>query len=378
VDFAFSDDATALRDLAREILQKETPPELLRAVEASEDEWFARDVWRRLAEAQLLGAAVPEEHGGSGLGFVELCLLCQEVGRAVAPLPALATLVLGALPLARLGSEAQRARWLPGVAAGEVVLTAALVDPDAAEIDAPAATARRDGAGWVLEGRKQAVPFAAQAERVLVPAAADGGVGLFLVDRRQDGVTVAPRRISTGERLSALALRGVRVEEDARLGDPAGGAEALAWLRDAALVALSATQLGVCERALEITAGYVSQREQFGRPIGTFQAVQHRAADAAIDCMALRWTTWRAAWRVDAGLPASREAAVAKFWAADAGARIAASCQHLHGGMGADRDYPLHRYVLWSKALELALGAATPQLVRLGRDLARTGSPEAP
>jgi alkylation response protein AidB-like acyl-CoA dehydrogenase len=141
-------------------------------------------------------------------------------------------------------------------------------------------------------------------------------------------------------------------------------------------VGIAALQVGVSERALEITTGYVNEREQFGAPLGALPAVQHRCADAYIDLEAMRWVTWSAAWKLSEERPAGRDAQVAKFWAADAGSRIATATQHLHGGMGVDLDYPIHRYFLWTKALELALGSATHQLVDLGRDMARTGPQE--
>ncbi len=376
MDFSFGEEQIALRDLAREILEREMTPELLKEVEAGSD-GFHPGLWAKLASANLLSLAVPEEHGGMGYGMLELCTLLEEVGRCVAPVPALPALVLGGLPVARFGTPAQQERWLPALAAGEAILTAALLDPDAADVTAPAARARRDGDGWRLQGRKSLVPAAHLARRVLVPAAADAGVGLFLVDPSAEGVRVQKRRISTGEILCDLELNGARVGDDDLLGgDARGGEERLAWLFDCARVATAALQVGVSGRALDMTVAYVKQREQFGAPIGSFPPVQHRCADCYIDLEALRWTTWRAAWRLSADLPASREAAVAKFWAADAGARVATAAQHLHGGMGADRDYPLHRYFLWTVALELSLGGATPQLVRLGRDMARTGPQE--
>jgi alkylation response protein AidB-like acyl-CoA dehydrogenase len=174
-----------------------------------------------------------------------------------------------------------------------------------------------------------------------------------------------------------MRLAGARVAASELLGgDPRSGARMLRWLHDRATVAVCATQVGVCERAIEITAGYARERVQFGVPIGSFQAVQHRMADCLIDLESMRWTAWRAISRLARGLPAEREAAVAKFWAAEGGSRIASASQHLHGGMGVDLDYPIHRYFLWSKSLELELGAATAQLVRLGGDLARTGPRE--
>jgi alkylation response protein AidB-like acyl-CoA dehydrogenase len=168
----------------------------------------------------------------------------------------------------------------------------------------------------------------------------------------------------------------VRVADDARL--PADGVEVVRWLHARALTALAALHVGVCDRALAITAAYTRERIQFGVPIGIFQAVQHREADAFIDLEAMRWTTWRAVLRLAEELPAEREARVAKFWAADAGPRIANAALHLHGGTGSDVDYPIHRYFLWSKALELALGGASAQLAALGADIATRGLEVAP
>ena len=174
-----------------------------------------------------------------------------------------------------------------------------------------------------------------------------------------------------------LRLANVRVEADDLLGgDVKSGAAGITRAFDCALTALAAMQLGVSEKALDITVGYVSQREQFGAPTGTLPAVQHRSANMYIDLDAMRWTTWRAAWLLSDHQRASREAMVAKVWASEGGSRIAVGSQHLHGGAGVDRDYPLHRFFLWSKSLELTLGAALPQLARLGRDMARTGPQE--
>jgi alkylation response protein AidB-like acyl-CoA dehydrogenase len=369
MDFTFTEDQIAIRDLARGILEKEATQERVKQV-AREPEWCDARLWATLAEAGLLGLAIPPAHGGMGLGLLELCILLEEIGRVVAPLPAWPTLVLGALPIAALGTDAQRARWLPAVAGGETILTAALAEHDVP--DAPV-SARRDGASWVLDGRKRWVPAVGLAARILVAARREAGGALFLVDPKAGGVTLERRAASTGEPAFTIELAGVRVPaEDVLGGDADGAAAHAAWLADRALAAVCATQVGVSERALEITARYVRERVQFGVPIGSFQAVQHRLADAYIDLAAMRWVTWRAAWRLASDIPASRETAIAKFWAADGGARIANTAQHLHGGIGVDMDYPVHRYFLWTKALELRLGAATPQLVRLGSDLART------
>ena len=365
MDFALSPEQEALRDLARRILADHVTPERLALVEAEPDR-FDRAAWEALAGARLLGTSIPEEFGGSGLGVLELCLVLEEVGRAVAPVPAWPTLVLGALPLARFGTRAQRAALLPGVASGEVVLTAALVEPGTDDPLQPSATARRDGTRWRLDGTKTCVPAAHLAARILVPArAADGAPALFLLDPRGAGVTIERQTATNREPLGHLALAGADGEE------LPGGAAALAWLVERATVGLCAMQLGVTDRALRMTAEYAAGREQFGRPIASFQAVHQRAADAYIDAEAIRLTTWQAAWRLATDRPATSEVAIAKFWASEAAHRVVYAAQHLHGGIGVDVDYPLHRYYLWSKQIELTLGSGTRQLARLGADLAR-------
>jgi hypothetical protein len=376
MDFSFSEEQDAIRALAAEILGAEMTAERLKAAEREAD-WVDAALWKQLADANLLGVAVPEAYGGMGMGFLELCVLLEELGRAVAPGPWLATLVHGALPLAGFGSEEQRAAWLPRVASGAAKLAAALEDAGSAEGAPPATRARRVGASIVLDGAKRAVPGAGSADLLLVPASDERGTGIYLMDPKAAGVSLTACVTSAGEPLFDVALAGVRVAAEARLGGAeADGAAILRWLRPRALTAVAALQAGVSARALRITADYVKERVQFGVPIGSFQAVQHREADGFIDLEAMRWTLWQAAWRIAEGLPAEREAEVAKFWAAESGSRIANASLHLHGGLGSDVDYPIHRYFLWSKALELHGGGASATLARLGAELARTGPGE--
>jgi alkylation response protein AidB-like acyl-CoA dehydrogenase len=373
MDFRFGDEQTTIQELARGILEKEVSTDRLDAAEASPDRIDAR-LWTTLAEANLLGTAVPEVHGGMGLGVLELLSLCHEVGRAVAPVPVLPALVLGGLPLARFGTAAQQAAWLPLLASGVALLSAALDDAGSCVIEAPATTAARDGAGWRLDGVKRFVPLGPRAARVLVPAASDAQVGVFLVDPAAPGVRLTAARTSTHEPLFTLELDGAAVGAEDRLGgDTTDGSVPARFALECGLLGVCATQIGVSERALEITTKHLREREQFGAPIGAFPAVQQRIADAWIDLQAIRWITWRAAWRLAEGLPATREIAVAKFWAADGGARIADTVQHQHGGLGVDISYPIHRYFLWSRALALRFGGATPTLARLGRELATSG-----
>jgi alkylation response protein AidB-like acyl-CoA dehydrogenase len=374
MDLGFTSDQDALSDLTARILAAHATTERLKQVEADPDR-FDRALWVELARANLLGAGVAEEHGGIGGGLVEVCLLLEQAGAAVAPVPLWPTLVLGALPVARHGSGELRTSLLRGVTSGDLVLTAALAEPDADDPSRPETVATWEGDAWRLEGVKVAVPAAHLAERILVPARSNGGVGIFLLDPRS-GAVGRERQISTGgEILTTLTLDGAAVPEDEVLVEPGTDADAVARLYDEALIGLCALQVGMAERALRMTAAYLSEREQFGRPLATMQAVQQRAADAYIDVEAIRWTMWQAAWRLDEGLPASDEVAIAKFWAAEGGHRVLTAAQHLHGGIGVDLEYPLHRYTLGAKHVELTLGGASRQLARLGASMAAKGSP---
>ncbi len=371
MDFSFTEAQKAVADLSRKIFADRVTPKALAAVEAEPD-WFHRRLWADLAAAGLLGTAVPEGEGGSGHGLLELCALLVEAGAAVAPIPLWPTLALGALPVAALGTPEQRQRLLPGVAAGDVVLTAALAEEHATDPTRPETRARRVGARWLLSGVKTCVPAAHLAARVLTPARTeDGAVGVFLVDPTTAGASLERQIATTGEPQFRLTLAGASVGDDDVLVAPAPGSAALARIVDCAAVALCALELGVAERALRLTATYTSSRRQFDRPIATFQAVAQRAADAYVDVEAMRLTLWKAAFLLDSSLPAAEAVAVAKLWAAEGGHRVVYAAQHLHGGMGFDTDYPLHRHYLWSKQIELTLGSASVHLARLGAAIAQ-------
>lgn len=368
MDFDFTDEQETIAKLARDLFERRATPERLTELEAG-DVRHDDALWKELAAADLLGTALPESVGGNGGGFVELGVLLAEVGFSVAPVPAYATLVLGADPIARNGNQEQQQRFLPGVVAGTRILTAGLAEPGRSDPTDPATTARRDGPNWRLDGAKELVPAAQLSDTVLIPASIAGGtdsdVGLFLLAADATGVEVRPAATTDREPHADVFLDGATVSAADRIA----GTGLVESLQIRALVALCAIQLGVTERALRIAAEYTTGREQFGRPIGSFQAVQQRMADAFIDVEAIRWTTWRAAWLIAHGRPleeAGRAARIAKFWAAEAGARVAATAQQVHGGIGIDTTYPLHRYFLWAKHNELTLGPAAAQLAHLG------------
>lgn len=361
MDFSFTEEQETVGKVARQLFEHRATPEHLAELESGEVRFDAA-LWSELAGADLFGVALPESVGGSGGSFLELGVLLAEVGFSVAPVPVYATLVLGADTIARHGDSSQQQRWLPGVVDGSTILTAALTEPGNSDPTTPRTTARAGGDSWRLDGIKELVPAAQLAQAIIVSAQSENGPGLFVVETGTDGVSVTPVSTTNGEPFADVELNdavGHRLTEN-------GDGDIVDALYARALVGLCAIQIGVVERALKLAASYTSEREQFGRPIGSFQAVQQRLADAFIDVEAIRWTTWHAAWLVAEGRLADREAAIAKFWAAEAGARVASSAQQVHGGMGIDITYPLSRYFLWAKQIELLLGSGSQQLARLG------------
>ena len=394
MDFSLTEAQTEIAGLARKILVERESPERQ---------------WADLAAAGVLAAGLPESLGGAGLGFLEQCSVLAEAGRAASPVPYLPSIVLGAGAIAAFGTPGQQRRW---AAAGEgsLLITAALAEEDSDDPASPSTVAERAGNGWRLSGVKTAVPAARQADLMLVPATVttDGRgtdapyveisgmsgapapdipeplVLTFLVQPADRGVTVQPQELTgTGndageEGAGRLVLDGAVLDDSRVLGEPGAGGDVAGWLVARYTVGLCATQAGVVARALELTAEYARAREQFGRPIGSFQAVAQRLADAYVDVEAVWLTMWQAAWLLAAGRPAdptvAAAVATAKFWAADAGHRVAHTAVHVHGGMGIDTSYPVHRYFTAAKRAEFTLGGATAQLHRLG-DLIATAGP---
>lgn len=370
MDFTFSEDQNAIRDLAHQIFTDRATDEFLLAFSRS-GQTYDEQLWSTLAEQGLLGICIDEAFGGTGLGFMELCLILEEQGRRVAPTPLFSSLVLGGLPIAAFGTDAQKTRWLTPLAAGEVKLTAAIAELGMTAATAPVVKAEAKGDGWVLNGSKACVTDGNIADAILVPAqTADGKTTVFIVEANANGLARETQQTSLGENEANLTLKNVTVAADAVLGKPGEGACIVEWLEQYADAALCAMQVGVTEEALRRTAAFTGERKQFGVPIGSFQAVAMRAADAYIDVEAMRSTYWQAMWRLAEGVRANAEVRAAKWWACQGGHRVVHATQHLHGGMGSDVEFPIHRFFLWAKQIGFMLGGGNVQLQKLGELLA--------
>lgn len=364
MDFSLGEELEAVRDLVREILTDHATPERLRTVETSRTRVDDK-LWNELAGAGLLGTALAKEAGGAGLGPAALCVLVEEQGRCVAPAPVWSA-VVGAMAVAAHGSAKQRTALVPSAVDGTARLALALEEFGPADPLAPRTAATAQGRGWRLNGRKAVVPSPAGAGHVLVTASTDAGTGLFLVAADAAGVTWEGAETTSHDRSAHLTLDGADAEA---VGSPGTGV--VEWTVERAGVALAAVQLGVAEGALRHAATYLGERQQFGRPLATFQAVQHQLADCYIAVDAMRVTLWQAVTALEDGHGTERAVLVARWWAAEGGLDVVHRVQHVHGGIGVDVDYPVHRHFLWGKQIATTLGGGDAGLSQLGAVLAR-------
>ncbi|MDM7998926.1 MAG: acyl-CoA dehydrogenase family protein [Dehalococcoidia bacterium] len=365
MDFALTAEQEMLRKEVRHFLETECPKPVVRKLEASEV-GYSEEMWRKMAQLGWLGLVLPEAYGGLGGSLLDLAVLLEEMGRATAPSPIFSTIVMGVLPILEAGTDEQKKRLLTGVANGEILLTMAIAEPGTdyqPQHISTHATHHKDGS-FTVSGIKLFVHNAHTAGYLLVVAqtraqsAGGDGISILVVDRKSPGISLTPLITIAADRQYEVALDKV----PCGAGDILGGLNK-GWpvvestLRKAA--ALQCVEMvGVAQKALELTASYAATRIQFARPIGSFQAVQHRMADMLTDVESARWLSYQAVWRLDRGLPAVREVSIAKAWTSDACQRVVSGAHHIHGGIGFDLDYDLHYHFRWSKAMELNLGSA--------------------
>ncbi|MEH6590973.1 MAG: acyl-CoA dehydrogenase family protein [Halioglobus sp.] len=369
MDFSLSEEQQDVQQLAAKILTQEATVDRLKMLDAGEER-FDEKLWQHLAEAGLLGVAIDQSYGGMGFDFETLCLLIEEVGKTVAAVPVVPVLASAAFTLQQFGNASQCEKWLPGVARGELLITAALTEPGGADPARPATHIEQTGDSWALHGQKNMVVSADRASVVLLPARLDDELVLLMVNPSAPGVALVPQHVTSGEPQFSITFDGATVTEEDIIARGPQALTAVESMVQVTLVANSVMTLGVTDTMLKMTASYTSTREQFGRPIATFQAVSHRAADAYIDVQNLRLTCQQAASLLSVQACATQEVMITKIWACDVAHRVSQSSQHLHGGIGVDRDYPLFRFCLWAKQLELTLGGGNSYLSALGDAIA--------
>ncbi|CAM4187272.1 Acyl-CoA dehydrogenase [Mycobacterium basiliense] len=361
MDFSTTEAAQDLGGLVDTIVDAVCTPEHQRELDKLEQR-VDRKLWRKLIDSDILTSAAATQVGGDGFGLLEQIAILVALGHQLAAVPYLDSVVVAAGALARFGAEGLQQDWGVPAVNGEKILTVAL-DGEMGEGPVRATGA---GDGYRLTGTRTQIGYGPAADAFLVPAETDSGTAVFLVAADDPAVTVTPLQTTGLGSVGHLALDGTRLDAARKVG----GSDVAVWLRTISTLGRSAFQLGVLERGLQMTAEYARTREQFDRPIGSFQAVGQRLADGYIDVKGLRLTLTQAAWRVSEDLPAEIDVASAAFWAADAGHRVAHTIVHVHGGVGVDTDHPVHRYFLAAKETEFALGGATGQLRRIGRELA--------
>lgn len=353
MDFGLTETQELVRRSAREFLAERSKPAHVRAM-AGDERGYGEDLWRDVAGLGWTGLLVPEQYGGSGLSFADMAVLLEEWGASLTPGPLVETAVLAADAIARFGDDRQKREYLPKIATGDLVAVPAITD---AQAQAPGSsgtgmtgtgvTARGRGGAWRLNGQKMFVNYALSAGAYLVSARVEGAEepAVFLVPSRGAGESaISPLHSASGRSTCAMNLRDVMVPAVARLGGEEDGGAVLARLNTLGAVARALQMAGAARRVLEITVQYVSNRRQFGRPVGSFQAVQHKLADMALMLQGARHTAYRAAWELSEGRPATRETAVAKMAMNEALSRICSMAHQAHGAIGFTWEYDLHLY----------------------------------
>ena len=366
MDFGFSEEQEMLRQSARDFLAKESPMTYVRRM-MEDERGFTDEQWRKMAELGWMGLILPEEYGGSGLDFVDMVVVLEEMGRVVLPGPFFSTVVVAGVAIAEGGSTAQKKELLPKLAAGGLRATLAQLEPSARwDADGIGLEAKPAGSAYKLSGTKLFVPDAHIADLLIVAGRAPGskgaeGVSLFLVDARAPGVkTTLLKTMDQTRKLCEVVLQDVSVPAERLLGQPGKGWALLERVVDRGKVGLCAEMCGGAQKVLEMSVEYAKVREQFGRPIGSFQAIQHKCANMLVEVESSKSATYYAAWAVANDVPeAPLAAAMAKAYVSDAYRHTAGEGIQIHGGIGFTWEHDMHIYFKRAKSSEVTFGDAT-------------------
>jgi len=365
MNLAFSEEQEMLKKMARDFLTDKFPKTVVKELEGSEL-GYSPELWKEMAGLGWMGLVLPEKYGGSGMGFLDLAVLLEEMGKACLPGPFFSTVVLGGLTIADIGSEEQKEKYLPKIASGEMFFTLALTEPSAQyDADAIETKATADKDGYVINGTKLFVPDAHIANYMLVAARTDEkakaekGISLFIVDGKSPGISSSVLKTIANDKLCEVVFKGVKVPKENLLGKLNEGWSGVEKLIQRAAVAKCCEMVGCIQQALDMTVSYAKERKQYDRPIGSFQVIQHYCADMATDVDGTRLSTYQAAWMLSEGLPCAKEIAIAKAWAGEACQRVMALAHQIHGAIGVTIDHDLQYYTRRAKAAEVSFGDAS-------------------
>jgi alkylation response protein AidB-like acyl-CoA dehydrogenase len=364
MDLGLDEQQEMLKNFARDFLEKECPESLVREMEEDE-KGYQPDLWKKMAEQGWMGLIIPEDQGGAGMTLCELVVLLEEFGRALVPGPFMSTVVLGAVPIMEAGTDAQKSEYLPKIASGEIIMTMALTEPSAKwTADGVTLEAKKEGDNYVLNGTKLFVPDAHVTDYMIVVARTDGsgegGITCFIVDSKSDGIKFEQLKTIAADKQCEVVFENVKVPAANMLGgEGSGWKDVIEQTSKIATVASCAYLVGLSQMDFDTTLNYAKERVQFGRPIGSFQAIQHKLADAVIDVDGSRFITYKAAWSLTEGEDdADLMVAMAKAWASDASRRVVAHGQQIHGGIGFTKEYKIQLYFRRQKWQELMWGDA--------------------
>jgi alkylation response protein AidB-like acyl-CoA dehydrogenase len=365
MNLAFSEEQEMLKKMAHDFLTDKFPKTVVKELEGSEL-GYSPELWKEMAGLGWMGLVLPEKYGGSGMGFLDLAVLLEEMGKACLPGPFFSTVILGGMTIADAGSEEQKQKYLPKIASGEMFFTLALTEPSAQyDADAIETKATADKDDYVINGTKLFVPDAHIANYMLVAARTDEkakaekGISLFIVDGKSPGISSSVLKTIANDKLCEVVFKGVKVPKENLLGKLNEGWDEIQKLIQRAAVAKCCEMVGCIQQALDMTVSYAKERKQYDRPIGSFQVIQHYCADMATDVDGTRLATYQAAWMLSEGLPCAKEIAIAKAWAGEACQRVMALAHQIHGAIGVTIDHDLQYYTRRAKAAEVSFGDAS-------------------
>ena len=375
MDLGLSEEQEMLKKSARDFLQKECPKRLVRQLDES-DEGYSTELWRRMAELGWMGLVFPEKYGGGGRSFLDLAILLEEIGYNIVPGPFFSTVVLGGLAILAAGNEEQKMEFLPRIAGGEMILSLALTEPsasyDAASVETEAIA--RNGQ-YVIKGTKLFALSANVADYILCVARTrktenpEDGITLLLVDAESPGLECTLLETLARDKQCEVIFDNVSVSEKNVVGKKDEGWPIVKDSLQRAAVAKCAEMVGGAQAALDMAVNYAKERVQFGRPIGSFQAIQHYCANMAMDVSGSRFVTYKAAWKVSEGLPSALDAAIAKAWVSEAYGRVALSAHQIFGAIGFTMDHDIHLYYRQAKAAEIIFGSPDFHRAAVAREL---------